>query len=135
MRDRLRLTLLSLLVVAGAFALGGCEEDDEEEEAVDTGVLIIDDDRTTGLPMTIFIALGTEPPRTITISATQSIILDLAQGTYTVTFDDDGVSGIGTGSTDTQKTGVQVLIDKITNIEYKDKGNAVIGGPALQANG
>ncbi len=128
----LRFSLL-LLVVVGAFALGGCEE--EEDELTDGGVLIIDDDRATGLPMTVFIALGTESPGTVIINAGQTLILDIAQGTYTVTFDDDGVSGIGTGSTDTKKTGVQVQTDKITNIEYKDQGNANVGGPALQANG
>ena len=132
---RLRAVLLPLLVIVAAFALGGCEEEGEDE-LTDGGVLLIDDDRASGgLPMTIFIRLGTEPPGTVIINAGQSLIIDLAQGSYTVTFDDDGISGIGTGSTDTQKTNVLIQTDKITNIEYKAKGDAFVSPPALQANG
>lgn len=135
MRDRLRPALLSLLVFAGAFALGGCEEDDEEDEVTNGGTLIIDDDRTTGLPMTVFIALGAETPTTITLNAGQTQILTVTQGSYTITFDDDGTAGIVAPSTDTKKTGVQVLTNKTTSVEYTAVGDADTSGPSLSANG
>jgi len=63
MRARLRLPILSLLVVAGAFALGGCENDDE---LTDGGTLIIDDDRTTGATITVFYGIGSATPVSVT---------------------------------------------------------------------
>lgn len=131
MRARLRPALLSLLVIAGAFALGGCEDD--EDELTNGGTLIIDDDRATGLPMTVFIVLGTEAPTSITINAGQTTILTVAQGSYTITFDDDGTAGIGAG--DTKETAVQVQTKKTTVVEYTAVNDADTSGPSLQANG
>lgn len=130
MRARLRPVLLSLLVVAGAFALGGCEDDDE---LTDGGTLIIDDDRTTGATITVFIALGSETPTSVTIDADQTRILTVAQGTYTVTFDDDGTGGVSAG--DTVRSSVSVQTDKTTTVEYAGADDTGVIGPSLQANG
>jgi hypothetical protein len=130
MRARLRPTLLSLFVIAGAFALGGCEEDDK---LTDGGTLIIDDDRASGATVTVFYALGTQTPVSITIDAGQSRIITVAQGTYTVTFDDDGTGGVTAG--DTKVLSVQVQTDKTTSVEYAGADDTGVIGPSLQANG
>jgi hypothetical protein len=119
--------LLPLLIAIGAFALGGC---DDEEELTDAGTLVIDDDRTSGLPMTVYIALGSQTPSTIQVDFGTTRYVSLAQGTYTITFDDNGTSGIQSG--DTVETGVQVLTDLTVTIEYVAPGDAEV---YPQANG
>lgn len=131
MHARLRPALLSLLVVAGSFALGGCENDDDDLS--DGGTLIIDDDRASGATITVHYALGTETPVTTTIDAGQTRILTVAQGTYTVTFDDDGTGGVTAG--DTKVLSVQVQTDKTTTVEYAGADDTGVIGPSLQANG
>lgn len=127
MPARPRSILLPLLIAAGAFTLGGCEDDDE---LTDAGTLVIDDDRTSGLPMTVYIALGSETPSTITVDFGTTRYVSLAQGTYTITFDDNGTSGIQAG--DTVETGVQVQVDRTITIEYVGPGDADV---YPQANG
>jgi len=131
MRARLCPVLLSLLVGAGAFALGGCENDDDELTA--GGTLIIDDDRATGATITVHYALGSETALTTTIDAGQTRVLTVAQGTYKVTFDDDGTGGITAG--DTVEAAVQVQTDKTTTVEYAGADDTGVIGPSLQANG
>ena len=131
MRARLRPALLSLLVIAGAFALGGCEEDDDGLST--SGTLIIDDDRLTGATITVFYALGSETPLTTTIDAGQTRILTVVQGAYTVTFDDNGTGGVNAGDTD--ETAVQVQTNKTTTVEYAGSSKSGVIGPNLQANG
>lgn len=121
--------LLCLAIAVGAFALGGCDNEDDEAES---GTLIIDDDRATGATITVYIALGSEAPTSVTIDARQSRVLSVAQGTYTITFDDDGTGGITAG--DEKETGVQVQTGRTTTVEYNGTDAGVIG-PNLQANG
>lgn len=130
MSPRLRSILLSIAVIIGAFALGGCEEDDE---LTDGGTLIIDDDRASGATITVFIRLGAEAPTTVTIDASQTRVLTVAQGTYTITFDDDGTGGVTGG--DTVESSVQVQTDKSTTVEYAGADDTGVIGPNLQANG
>jgi plastocyanin len=133
MRVCLRSVLMPLMVIAGAFALGGCENDDEELTA-DGGTLVIDDDRTMGATITVHIALGSETPTTVTIDAGQTrTITGLAQGTYTVTFDDDGTGGITSG--DTKEAAVLIETKKTTTVEYAGADATGIIGPSPQANG
>jgi outer membrane protein assembly factor BamE (lipoprotein component of BamABCDE complex) len=130
MRARLRPALLSLLVLAGAFALGGCNEEELEEGST----LVIDDDRTTAPTLTVFYALGSGTPLSTTIGAgTTSRALTVANGTYTVTFDDDGTAGVSAG--DTVKTGDVVQSGRTTTVEYAGEDKANVIGPNLQANG
>ena len=131
MRARLRPALLSLLVIAGAFALGGCEDD--EDELSTNGTLIIDDDRATGAAITVYYALGSATPLATTIDAGQTRILSVVQGTYTVTFDDDGTGEVTAG--DTKVLSVQVRTDKTTTVEYAGADDTGVIGPSLQANG
>ncbi len=126
----IRAVLWSLSILVVGFALGGCEDD---EELSDGGTLIIDDDRTSGATITVFYALGSETPLTVTIDAGQTRVLTVAQGTYTVTFDDDGTGGITAG--DTVETAVQVQTDKSTTVEYAGEDQSGTIGPSLQANG
>lgn len=130
MSSRLRPVLLSLAIIAGAFALGGCEEDDDLS---DGGTLVIDDDRTTGATITVFIQLGSQTPTTTTIDAGQSKVLTLAQGTYTITFDDDGTGGATAG--DTKENSVVVETDRSTTVEYAGEDKSDVIPPHLQANG
>lgn len=132
MRVCLRPALLSLLVPLAAFALGGCD-DDEDDEVTDGGTLIIDDDRTSGATITVYFALGSETPTSTTIDANQTRILTVAQGTYTVTFDDDGTGGVTAG--DTKVLSVQVQSGKTTSVEYAGADDTGVIGPSLQANG
>jgi hypothetical protein len=131
MRAHLRPALLSLLVVAGAFALGGCSEEEDLEEG---STLIIDDDRTTGTStITVFYALGTGTPQSTTIAVGESKILVVANGTYTVTFDDNTPpAGIDVG--DTKVTGVQVQTGHTTTVEYAGADDTGVIGPSLHAN-
>lgn len=132
MRARLRPALLSLLVIAGAFALGGCAEADLEEGST----LIIDDDRTTGTStVTVFYALtsGTGAPLSTTIAVGESKILVVANGTYTVTFDDN-IPPAGIDAGDTKVTGVQVQTGHTTTVEYAGADDTGVIGPSLHAN-
>lgn len=129
MRARLRPALLFLLVVVGAFALGGCEEEELEEGST----LIIDDDRTTGSTVTVFYALGAGTPLSATVGVGQTTKLSVASGTYTVTFDDDGTAGVSAG--DTVQAGVVVQTGLITTVEYAGEDDSGVIGPNLHANG
>lgn len=129
MRAHLRSILLPLVIAASAFSLGGCD-DDEDDELTDVGTLVIDDDRASGLPMTVHIALASQPASTITVDFGTTRYVSLVQGTYTITFDDNGTSGIQAG--DTVKSGVQVLTDRTVTIEYVAPGDAEV---YPQANG
>jgi major membrane immunogen (membrane-anchored lipoprotein) len=129
MSARPRSTVLCLAIL-GAFALGGCEDDDE---LTDGGTLILDDDRTSGATITVFIALGSQTPTSVTIDAAQSRVLTLTQGTYTITFDDDGTGGVTAG--DTVETPVNVETGKSTTVEYAGEDKSGVIGPNLQANG
>jgi hypothetical protein len=113
--------------------LGGCKNDDE---LTDGGTLVIDDDRTPGtgvLPITVFITLGSGTPTSVIVNAGASQTVTLSQGTYTVTFDDDGTSGATSG--DTKEATVQVQTGKSTSVEYAGAAKTHIIGPNLQANG
>lgn len=129
MRACPRPALLSLLVIAGAFALGGCDEEDLEEGST----LVIDDDRTTGATITVFYALGTGTPLSTTVAVGQNTVLTVASGTYTVTFDDDGTAGVSAG--DTVQTGVVVQTGRTTIVEYAGDDDTGVIGPNLHANG
>ncbi len=130
MRARLRPALLSLLVIVGAFALGGCEEEDLEEGSN----LILDDDRTTGTAVIpVFYALGAGTPVSTTLAVGESKVLVVANGTYTVTFDDDGTAGVSAG--DTVVTGVLVQTGRTTTVEYAGADDTGVIGPNLHANG
>lgn len=126
----IRAVLLSLAIVLGGFALGGCDDD---EDLSDGGTLIIDDDRTSGATITVFVRLGSETPISTTIDAGQTRMLPLAQGTYTVTFDDDGTGGAT--ADDTVESAVLVETDKSTTVEYAGADESGVIGPNLQANG
>ncbi|MBA3700112.1 MAG: hypothetical protein H0W78_14780 [Planctomycetes bacterium] len=129
MRTRLRPALLSLLVIAGAFVLGGCKQSELEEGST----LIIDDDRTTGATITVFYALGSGTPLSTTVTLGGSTVLIVASGTYTITFDDDGTAGVSAG--DTVQTGVVVQTNKSTTVEYAGADDTGVIGPNLHANG
>lgn len=126
----IRAVLFSFAVIVSGFALGGCEDDDDLS---DGGTLIIDDDRTSGATITVFIQLGSETPTTTTIDAGQTRVLTVAQGSYTVTFDDDGTGGVTAG--DTVENAVQVQTDRSTTVEYAGADESGVIGPNLQANG
>lgn len=129
MPAHLRPALLSLLVIAGALTVGGCEEEELDEGST----LIIDDDRTTGTDVTVFYALGTSTPLSTTITVGQGTVLTVASGTYTVTFDDDGTAGVSAG--DTVQTGVVVQTGRTTTVEYTGEDDTGVIGPNLHANG
>ena len=127
---RMRPLILTAAVALAAFALGGCDDDDELSEG---GTLILDDDRTTGDVLTVYLKLGSETPTTVQLGFGVSKTISLAQGSYTVTFDDDGVEGITAG--DTAESAVLVETGKTTTVEYAGEDDSDVIGPVPQANG
>jgi hypothetical protein len=127
---RMRPFVLTAAVALAAFALGGCEDDDE---LTDGGTLILDDDRTEGDVLTVYLKLGSETATTVQLGFGVSKTVTLAQGSYTVTFDDDGVEGPTTG--DTVESAVLVETGKTTTVEYAGEDDSDVIGPVPQANG